>query len=56
MTASVVLLIPAAVIGARRVAPGLGPLAAVVALGVVGTGIAFAIFYELFATVGPART
>ena len=25
-------------------------------LGVVGTGIAFAIFYELIATVGPART
>ena len=29
---------------------------AVVTLGVVGTGIAFAIFYELIATVGPART
>ena len=25
-------------------------------LGVVGTGLAFAIFYELIATVGPART
>ena len=36
--------------------PGLGPVAAVVALGVLGTGVAFAIFYDLIATVGPART
>ena len=35
--------------------PGAGPLAAVIALGVVGTGIAFIIFYELIGTVGPAR-
>ncbi len=56
VTASVVLLTPAAVIGVPGSAPGLGPVAAVVALGVVGTGIAFSILYELFATVGPART
>jgi drug/metabolite transporter (DMT)-like permease len=31
-------------------------VAAVAALGIVGTGIAFAIFYELMTTVGPART
>ena len=55
MVASTVLLIPAAAIGFPDAAPGLGPVAAVVALGVVGTGIAFAIFYELIATVGPAR-
>jgi drug/metabolite transporter (DMT)-like permease len=36
--------------------PAFGPVAAVVTLGVIGTGIAFAIFYELIATVGPART
>ena len=37
-------------------APGIGPTAAVVALGVVGTGVAFAIFFELMTTIGPART
>jgi drug/metabolite transporter (DMT)-like permease len=36
--------------------PGAGPIAAVVALGVLGTGIAFAIFYDLMGKVGPART
>ncbi len=56
MVASTVLLLPAAIGTAPAEAPGLGPLAAVVALGVVGTGIAFAIFYDLIATVGPART
>jgi drug/metabolite transporter (DMT)-like permease len=55
VTAAAVLLVPAAAIGFPSSAPGLGPVAAVVALGVVGTGIAFAIFYELIATVGPAR-
>ena len=35
--------------------PGLGPAAAVATLGVVGTGIAFVIFYGLIGTVGPAR-
>ena len=56
LTAGTVLLVPAAIIGAPDAAPAIGPVAAVVALGVVGTGIAFAIFYELIATVGPART
>lgn len=55
MVASTVLLVPAAVVGLPDSAPGLGPVAAVVALGVVGTGIAFAILYDLIATVGPAR-
>lgn len=56
LSASAVLLIPAALIGFPAEAPGLGPVAAVVGLGVVGTGIAFAIFYQLIATVGPSRT
>jgi drug/metabolite transporter (DMT)-like permease len=55
MVASTVLLLPALVIGFPSTAPGLGPAAAVVVLGVLGTGIAFAIFYDLIATVGPAR-
>jgi drug/metabolite transporter (DMT)-like permease len=56
MVASTVLLAPAALITAPSEAPGAGPVAAVVALGVLGTGIAFAIFYGLMARVGPART
>ena len=56
LIASTVLLAPAAAIGFPDAAPGVGPLAAVIGLGVVGTGIAFAIFYDLIATVGPART
>jgi drug/metabolite transporter (DMT)-like permease len=31
-------------------------VAAVAVLGVLGTGIAFAIFYDLMGSVGPART
>lgn len=56
MVASAILLAPAAAVGAPDEVPGLGPIAAVAALGIVGTGIAFAIFYGLMATVGPART
>lgn len=56
MTASATLLLIPAVIDAPSSAPGLGPLAAVTALGVVGTGAAFVIFYLLIGTVGPART
>jgi drug/metabolite transporter (DMT)-like permease len=55
IVAATVLLAPAAVIGAPADAPGVGPVAAVVVLGVIGTGVAFAIFYDLIATVGPAR-
>jgi drug/metabolite transporter (DMT)-like permease len=56
LTAGAVWLVPAAVIGAPDAVPAFGPVAAIVTLGVLGTGIAFAIFYELIATVGPART
>jgi drug/metabolite transporter (DMT)-like permease len=55
VTTATVLLLPVAVIGFPEAAPGLGPIAAMLALGVVGTGVGFAIFYELIATVGPAR-
>jgi drug/metabolite transporter (DMT)-like permease len=54
--ASSVLLLPAAALGAPTETPGIGPVAAVAALGVVGTGVAYAIFYSLVASVGPART
>jgi drug/metabolite transporter (DMT)-like permease len=56
MTASAGLLLIPAALTAPSSAPGLGPIAAVVALGVVGTGAAFVIFYLLIGTVGPART
>lgn len=35
--------------------PAFKPLAALVALGVLGTGLAFAIFYKLIAEVGPNK-
>jgi drug/metabolite transporter (DMT)-like permease len=56
MTASAALLLIPAAVSAPSSAPSLGPVAAVVALGVVGTGAAFVIFYLLIGTVGPART
>jgi drug/metabolite transporter (DMT)-like permease len=56
MTASAVLLLPAAVLTAPASVPGAGPVAAVATLGVLGTGIAFVIFYALIARVGPAKT
>ncbi len=55
VTAAMVAMAPVAALGLPGSAPGLGPVAAVVALGVVGTGIAFVILYDLIATVGPAR-
>lgn len=56
LVAATALLVPAAVLGFPSSVPDLGPVAAVAVLGIVGTGIAFAIVYELIATVGPART
>jgi drug/metabolite transporter (DMT)-like permease len=55
MTVSAIFLLPPALLTAPDAAPGLGPAAAVVALGVLGTGIAFVIFYGLIASIGPAR-
>jgi drug/metabolite transporter (DMT)-like permease len=55
MTASALLLAPPALATAPAEVPGIGALAAVAALGVVGTGIAFVLFYELIDRVGPAR-
>lgn len=56
MAASALLLLPVAVLTPPDSFPGLGPIAAVTALGLVGTGAAFVIFYRLLSTVGPART
>jgi drug/metabolite transporter (DMT)-like permease len=56
MTASAIILLPVAIGTAPGSFPGLGPIAAVATLGVLGTGVAFVIFYWLISTVGPART
>jgi drug/metabolite transporter (DMT)-like permease len=55
MVASAIFLLPPAILTAPQSAPGLGPAAAVTALGVLGTGIAFVIFYGLITSIGPAR-
>jgi drug/metabolite transporter (DMT)-like permease len=55
MLASAVLVAPPALATAPDALPGLGAAAAVTALGVGGTGVAFAIFYTLIGTVGPAK-
>jgi drug/metabolite transporter (DMT)-like permease len=55
MVASTVLLTPVALATTPSSAPDFGPVASVVVLGVIGTGIAFAIFYSLIARVGPAK-
>jgi drug/metabolite transporter (DMT)-like permease len=56
MTASAILLLPVAVATPPDSFPSLGPIAAVAVLGVLGTGIAFVIFYWLISNVGPARS
>jgi drug/metabolite transporter (DMT)-like permease len=50
------LTLPAAIATAPGAAPALGPLAAVVALGVGGTGIAFVLLYTLVGSAGAAKT
>jgi drug/metabolite transporter (DMT)-like permease len=56
MVASTVLLLPAGGLTLPSDAPGVGPLLAVLALGVLGTGVAFALFYDLIRRVGPAKS
>jgi drug/metabolite transporter (DMT)-like permease len=50
-----ILTLPAAIVTAPSGAPGAGPLAAVIALGVAGTGMAFVLVNLLIATAGPAK-
>jgi drug/metabolite transporter (DMT)-like permease len=49
------LCLPAAIATAPSELPGLRPLLAVAALGVVGTALAFVIFYKLIAETGAGR-
>jgi drug/metabolite transporter (DMT)-like permease len=53
--ASALLLLPVAFATPPDSFPSLGPAAAVLTLGVLGTGFAFVVFYWLISTVGPAR-
>ena len=55
MALSALLSLPVAAATLPAGAPGGGTVAAMLALGVGGTGIAFAIFYTLIAAIGPAR-
>jgi drug/metabolite transporter (DMT)-like permease len=55
MAVSALLTLPVALASAPDAMPGAGSLAAVGALGVLGTGISFWIYYTLIATVGPAK-
>jgi drug/metabolite transporter (DMT)-like permease len=49
------LMLPAAIVTAPSGVPGAGPVAAVVALGVAGTGMAFVLVNLLVSNVGPAK-
>ena len=55
VTVAGVLTLPAAIATTPGHTPTLGAVAALVALGVVGTALAFVIYYELINGVGPAR-
>jgi len=54
MTASAVLTLPAALLTLPTSA-GADSVSALLALGILGTGLAFLIFYGLIADVGPSR-
>ena len=55
MAVSTVVLLPLALLTAPDSVPGIGPVAAILALGVIGTGAAFVILFWLISTAGPAR-
>jgi drug/metabolite transporter (DMT)-like permease len=55
MALSAALSLPVAAATAPDAVPGLGTFGAMVVLGVGGTGVAFAIFYQLIGHLGPAR-
>lgn len=55
MLASAALSLPLAAVTVPDATIGAGSIAAMAALGAVGTGVAFVIFYTLIADVGPAR-
>jgi drug/metabolite transporter (DMT)-like permease len=56
MTLSAVLLLPAAAYAAPDHMPALDSLAAILALGLLGTGVAFAIYYRLIVGIGAHKS
>jgi drug/metabolite transporter (DMT)-like permease len=56
MAVSALMTLPFALLDLPADAPGAGAAAAVTTLGVLGTGIAFVIFYELIGTMGAAKS
>ena len=55
MVTSTVIVAPFALVSAPSELPGMDTVGAMLVLGLVGTGLAFAIFYTLTASIGPAR-
>ena len=55
MAFSAVMTLPFVAIDPPDAMPGAGSLAAVAALGILGTGVAFGLFYTMIAQVGPTK-
>lgn len=55
MVVATVVTAPFALLGAPAAIPSAGTIASMLVLGLLGTGVAFAIFYTLTAQIGPAR-
>jgi drug/metabolite transporter (DMT)-like permease len=55
MVAAAIMLAPLAALTAPDQTPGAGPIAAIATLGLLGTGIAFVLFYGLIHKVGPGK-
>jgi drug/metabolite transporter (DMT)-like permease len=55
LTVASLITLPVAVATAPSEAPGLGAVSSLLALGAIGTALAFVIFYKLIAEVGAGR-
>ena len=56
MAASAAMAAPVAAFDLPTAAPGLDAVGSLVALGVLGTGISFVLFYSLIQQIGPAKS
>ena len=55
MTATALMVLPLAALDVPSEVPGVDAVGALVALGVLGTGVSFVFFYSLIASEGPAK-